>query len=94
MGFTAAEADEAEVARDAFERAGGSALAFEAGMLAVARAMQPSLAAMVEMGRAFERLGRGLRAATGDALHRPDGRPRRTGHRHRGTAAWARRWGG
>jgi hypothetical protein len=29
----------------------------------------------------------------GDALRRPDGRPRRTGHRHRGTDAWERRWG-
>ena len=32
-------------------------------------------------------------AAARAALVRPNGRPRRTGHRHRGTRAWARRNG-
>lgn len=41
----------------------------------------------------FRRFGFAALIYQGDPLHRPDGRARRSGHRHRGTRAWARRWG-
>jgi hypothetical protein len=89
LGFTGEQAEKAEATRLLFVRMGGDTFAFTAALREVVRAMQPSMEAMMEMARALSRFGR----HAADPFHRLDGRPRRTGHRHRGTRAWARRWG-